>query len=494
MDKKILLVLLLGLALATATWTYKGQEFQDNQVVVYITGSQLTAPGSVESFDAGPIPILRSGETVSVPVNGITTPCKLSAFDRDSTATGTMEAGRLINGAQLLEGDYIELADHTRTHSNNWGTNQVVNSLEVGGCAVFWKTGVKMQVNDLSAQNGGVLAPHKTHQRGLDADVPLMCIDGSRHYSCGRQSKFDAETSWIFVKALASTTPVQRIFLRQAMIDKLRQYANIHETNYQLRQAIFARLLAPEERHYTHFHLRFHCSAEDIAAGCIDQRGGFRGTGTIDPIIDDEGSEGAEPPEIASSESTSISFNDDQLLAKADADPNKCLNFDPDLNPIISYCSRKYGVDETLIKAVIIAESGGRCSDKGGRPRDTHVTSGAKGLMQLLPPAIGDINKDRPASEALVWPTDAEKPSKNICGGTQYLAIIWLRYGAAFGISTVEDLVHAYNVGPPGFKNGDRAQAYVDNVKLRYSRLSTGTFPTDPTASGTTLSRTGNIV
>ncbi len=344
MNKKAIVILLLIVTLATATWTYKGQDFADNQIVVYITGSQLLAPGQIELFDAGPIPTLRSGETIDVPVDGITTPCKLSAFDHKATASGNIKSGRLLNGVQLLEVDYIELKDDTRINSKNWGTNQVINALEVGGCAVVWKTGAKMQVNDLSSQNGGRLSPHASHQRGLDADVPLMCIDGTKHYSCNKQSKFDPETSWFFVKALASKTSVQRIFLRQAMINKMRQYANAHESNYQLRQAIFSSLLAPDENHYSHFHLRFHCSAEDIAAGCVEQKGGFRGTGIIEPLIDSEDNENTEPPEISSTAgSGSVSLSDEELLAKAAVDPNKCLYFEPDVKVLHRSSLRRLG-------------------------------------------------------------------------------------------------------------------------------------------------------
>ncbi|MDP3742593.1 MAG: penicillin-insensitive murein endopeptidase [Candidatus Micrarchaeota archaeon] len=495
MDKKIFLVLLLLLTLATATWTYKGQNFADNQILVYITGSQLLAPGQVEQFDAGPIPALRSGETIDVPVDGITTPCKLSAFDHKATASGNIKSGRLQNGVQLQEGNYIELKDDTKINSKNWGTNEVVNSLEVGGCAVFWKTNVKMQVNDLSSQNGGHLSPHASHQRGLDADVPLMCVDGSRHYSCNKQSKFDPETSWFFVKALASKTSVQRIFLRQAMIDKMRQYANAHESNYQLRQAIFSSLLAADENHYSHFHLRFHCSAEDIAAGCVEQKGGFRGTGTIDPLIDSEDNENTEPPEISSAEgSESVSFNDEQLLAKAAADPNKCLYFEPDLNPIIAHCSQKYGIDDHLIRAIIVAESGGGCDKQGGKPIDVS-SADARGLMQLKKISMEESNKFRPPSEQLVWPRDAERPSTNICAGTQSLARAWSRYRSTYPtlIRTTEDVLTAYNFGIGNMRDGipvpPATLAYIEKIKRYYNEISGGlAFKSDsPALPGVTV-------
>lgn len=482
-------ILLLALTLATATWTYKGQNFSDNQVLVYITGSQLVAPGGVELFDAGPVPILRSGETIDVPVDGITTPCKLSAFDHKATASGNIKSGRLLNGVQLQKGDYIELKDDARINSKNWGTTQVVNSLEVGGCAVFWKTRTKMQVNDLSSQTGGLLHPHKSHQRGLDADVPLMCIDGTKHYSCNKQSKFDAETSWIFVKALASTTPVQRIFLRQNMIDKMRQYANQYETNYQLKQAIFSSLLAPDENHYSHFHLRFHCSAEDIAAGCVEQKGGFRGTGTIDPIIDDEGSEGAEAPEISSAEGGSVSFNDEALLAKAAANPNKCLYFEPDLNPIISQCSQQYNIDDNLMRAIIVAESGNGCDKRGGKPIDTS-SADARGIMQITKISVDESNKFRSSSEQLTWPQDVERPSTNICAGTQALAIAWSRYRSAHPnlIKTTEDVLIAYNFGIGHMERGDPIPAettqYIEKVKRYYSELTGRNMPSDPSIPG----------
>ncbi len=292
----IVFAVLLIASLIGAAWSYKGQDFGDNQVVVFITGSELLKQGGVPGLvSLETLPELKPGSTVDVPVDGVTTPCQLSAFDKVSTASGGIKAGRLTNGVQLQESQYIELADHTKANSRNWGTNELVNSLELAGCAVSWKTHVAMQVNDLSSQNGGYISPHKSHQRGLDADVPLLCKDGVRYYSCGQEPKFDREASWIFVKALASRTAVQMIFLKQSMIDKLRSYADQNEPDYKLRQAVFSSLLVADSTHYSHFHVRLHCSSGDTAAGCVEQKGGFRGSGALEPAIDDEDNEGADP-------------------------------------------------------------------------------------------------------------------------------------------------------------------------------------------------------
>jgi hypothetical protein len=73
--------------------------------------------------------------------------------------------------------------------------------------------------------------------------------------------------------------------------------------------------------------------------------------------------------------------------------------------PIISSCSREFGVDSSLVKAVIHAESG--YNPNAISPK------GAQGLMQLMPKTAQGLKV-----------TDCLNPSDNIRGGVRYLRFL----------------------------------------------------------------------
>lgn len=120
---------------------------------------------------------------------------------------------------------------------------------------------------------------------------------------------------------------------------------------------------------------------------------------------------------------------------------------------IIKEASKNYGVDEKLIKSVILTESA------ANEKAVSKVK--AKGLMQLMDATADDLGvKD-------VW-----DPKENIFGGTKYLAQMFRQYDG-----DVELALAAYNAGPANVEkyNGvppfEETKNYIARVKNYINNL-----------------------
>ena len=118
----------------------------------------------------------------------------------------------------------------------------------------------------------------------------------------------------------------------------------------------------------------------------------------------------------------------------------------------IRSASRKYGVSEDLIKAVITVESCFRRKARGA--------AGEKGLMQLMPATARRFNVNRGYNS---W--------ENVHGGTRYLSYLFKRYRG-----DTQRVVAAYNAGEGNVRPGKRIRniGYVRKVMRAYRKLSYG--------------------
>ncbi len=92
--------------------------------------------------------------------------------------------------------------------------------------------------------------------------------------------------------------------------------------------------------------------------------------------------------------------------------------------PLIQEASRRFGVEPSIVKAVIHAESSFNANAVSG--------AGAKGLMQLMDATGQGLGVDNPFD-----------PAQNIEGGTRYLSNLISKYGGSLGTALA-----AYNAGP----------------------------------------------
>ena len=101
--------------------------------------------------------------------------------------------------------------------------------------------------------------------------------------------------------------------------------------------------------------------------------------------------------------------------------------------PYIKDASRRFGVAEDWIRAVMRMESGGRTLSDDKRPITSRA--GAMGLMQVMPDTYRDMRQQHGLG------ADPHDPHDNVLAGTAYLRWLYDKYG-------YPKMFAAYNAGP----------------------------------------------
>lgn len=143
------------------------------------------------------------------------------------------------------------------------------------------------------------------------------------------------------------------------------------------------------------------------------------------------------PPE------TEIQFP--QMELPLDFEASNFLHKEQDFESIVREAGGKYGVDPSLIRAVMNVES-------GGNPMAVS-RAGAKGLMQLMPGTAAELGVANPFD-----------PAENIMGGTRYLRQLLDRYRGDTKLALA-----AYNWGMGNLEK--RPEAMPKETKSFISRV-----------------------
>lgn len=190
-----------------------------------------------------------------------------------SESHGTAANGRLVNGEQLPR----HAAYTVRSSRRAWGTNDTITYLMAGYDHIkrVYPNIPRIAIHDLSAEHGGHLTPHRSHQSGRDADIGYYhtgCTRSDCQYRAIRASELNPEYQWELFKYWIDQGTVEYIFVDYTLQEPLYEYAKKKGVSQRTLDRVFqyprgrhARggIIRHEPGHRTHFHVRFACGPRD---------------------------------------------------------------------------------------------------------------------------------------------------------------------------------------------------------------------------------------
>jgi hypothetical protein len=195
-------------------------------------------------------------------------------------SVGAPWAGRLQHPMQLPPGDGY----HIRRPGRSFGTAATVELIEraIGETLEEFPDAHVLAIGDLSAESGGPISEHRSHQSGRDVDIGLIYREQPAGYPAGfvhaDADNLDcAATIKLIESFLASASEdggAQMIFLDFEVQGILYAWALDHGISERRLGRIFqyphgrgsgAGLVRHEPNHDNHIHVRFQCPNDDSA-------------------------------------------------------------------------------------------------------------------------------------------------------------------------------------------------------------------------------------
>ncbi len=195
------------------------------------------------------------------------------------------ENGRLRNATSLLEQfktmnhqNFYKIGDPT--NKKYFGTQEIVDLIASTGEKMYEETGRKIFISNLSKQNGGPVAPHKSHQNGVDVDIAYPSRNDNIDFPNVVKMKprvfnkklYSKEKTFNLLKIMfeQKDVPIDRIFMDKAIKADLCTYAK-SISDLTAEQKDFAKKIFGSINHVyghgNHLHLRIKCTENQPA--CI---------------------------------------------------------------------------------------------------------------------------------------------------------------------------------------------------------------------------------
>jgi LysM repeat protein len=214
-----------------------------------------------EEADREPIP----GTARAHPLDGVSADALARAVATDlaslgSMSVGTPSAGMLLNGHNAQKSElYAPVATATA-----WGTEETLTYLDAALAKVHAAIPdtPPLPLGDISAERGGPISPHVSHQSGRDLDIGYFYRGEERWYRRGTAQNLDLERNWAFVRALVTETDVDLIFIDHSIQALLKEHALSIGEDRAWVDGLFGgsgerAIIRHARGHATHIHVRF---------------------------------------------------------------------------------------------------------------------------------------------------------------------------------------------------------------------------------------------
>jgi len=177
---------------------------------------------------------------------------------------GRPNRGALVNAVSMTDGPEWVIVNPRRAFATEETIASLVGAIRAVNDA--FPGSPKLYVGDISAEHGGYIRPHRSHQSGRDVDLGLYYSKGSAWFVRARADNLDVPRSWELVKALVRDPNVEVMFVDRSIQRLLKDYAARSGENREHVEALFDehsafsdRLIRHEWGHLTHIHVRFKC-------------------------------------------------------------------------------------------------------------------------------------------------------------------------------------------------------------------------------------------
>ncbi len=176
-------------------------------------------------------------------------------------------SGMLVHAAKLLAGEGYVVRHPQRAYGEKYVVEHLRHS--IAEVRALYPDVPLLAIGDISAEHGGKISEHVSHQTGLDVDVGFYFKQTVDHFAPADQS-FDLEANWALLAAFARTTAlddgVKMIFLDYDLQRRLYEFAKQRGTPDSELEFMFQYPRGRDElsglvRHWpghgNHFHVRF---------------------------------------------------------------------------------------------------------------------------------------------------------------------------------------------------------------------------------------------
>lgn len=273
----------------------------------------VTAPGNAAPGDLAPVQAAREApaeEGPWLPADGRVR--RPPAYDRGelplapiaryhpaldflqagSVSVGTSSDGYLVRASHMpLEGPFHRFMTTQAARGTNAGTDELVGALLKAAERVAKRfPGTRLQMGNIARDGGGDIPWSRSHNSGRDADIGFFVLDAHGQLVdlhdlvrlnrlgegtiAGEPVRFDAERTWVLVKALLTDPGIrlQYLFISKPLRAKVLAVAERHHEKADLVERAAAVLRQPlgAAAHDDHLHVRIVCPDPDLAEGCVD--------------------------------------------------------------------------------------------------------------------------------------------------------------------------------------------------------------------------------